>query len=89
MRLEVTAFDRESDELTSETDVTSIGYTYACKLLDIPLEDLVYVYRLTADQVSDISRRTGIDIPFDPSQEYFLESFAEYDGETWPPQTEQ
>lgn len=85
MRLEVTSFDMVSDELISETDVTSIGYTYACELLNIPWENLVYVQPLTSDQVSAISLRAGIDIPFNPSREYFLQPSSEYDGEKWPP----
>lgn len=89
MRLGVAAYDSTSEQLVSKADVTSIGYTYACELLDIPFEDLVYDYRLTRDQISAISHRAGIDIPFDSSREYFLEPRAEYDGETWPPEEEQ
>lgn len=89
MRLGVTTYDKASSQLISEIDVSSIGYTFACELLDIPLEDLVYDFKLTADQLSSISHRVGIDIPFDPSKSYFLEPEAEYDGETWPPQSEQ
>ncbi len=89
MRLEVTAYDKKSEQLVSETDVTRIGYTFACELLDIPFEDLVFVYRLTADQISAISRRADIDIPFDPSRSYYLEPSAEYDDETWPPKEDQ
>ncbi|MBY8856340.1 hypothetical protein K7711_07625 [Nocardia sp. CA2R105] len=89
MRLEVTVFDRESDQLVSEIDVTSIEPTFACELLGIPFENLVYVNELTADQLRSISQRAGIDIPFDSSKSYFLEPEAEFDGETWPPKPEQ
>ncbi|WP_157121041.1 DUF7683 domain-containing protein [Nocardia miyunensis] len=89
MRFEVTAYDKASEQLVSEIDVTPIGYNFACELLGIPLEDLVYVYRLNADQISAISHRAGIDIPFDPSRSYYLEPTAEYDDETWPPKPEQ
>ncbi|MVU82289.1 hypothetical protein GPX89_34270 [Nocardia sp. ET3-3] len=86
MRLVVTVFDNASAGLVEEVDVTAVGHESAAELLGVPFENLVYVQPLNSEQVSEISRRTGIALTVDTDKRsYFLEGQAEFPGETWPP----
>lgn len=76
MRLYVEGYDKITELIAEDVDVTEIGFETAAEILGVEVDDLVNGHPLNDEQLSAIGRL--VNMKLDPaSQDYFLAGRAD------------